>query len=94
MYADALIKVPRTVKTFLVPSNSIIVRADGPKIAIVDGGGKIRDRHVTIGADLGSETEVIGGLQGNEKIVINPTDTLTDGKKVTLAMSPAQTQDH
>lgn len=92
MYADALIKVPRTVKTFLVPSNSIIVRADGPKIAIVDGGGQIRDRHVTIGADLGSETEIIGGLQGNEKIVINPTDTLTDGKKVTLAMNPAQTQ--
>ena len=40
---------------------------------------------LTLGRDFGSEVEVLTGLSGDEKLVVNPPDSIVSGQEVRLA---------
>jgi len=42
-------------------------------------------RKVQIGRNLGEETELLDGIGANDRVVLNPTDSLADGDVVALA---------
>lgn len=42
-------------------------------------------RPYTFGRDLGSRVVVVEGIDGDERLVINPRDTLTSGTRVHVA---------
>jgi hypothetical protein len=48
-------------------------------------------RPLTIGRDYGTTLEILGGLQVNERVVINPSDSLEEGQQVRVAQ-PQQGQ--
>jgi RND family efflux transporter MFP subunit len=83
MYADVNFSVPRPAHTFLIPSNALMTRAEGPQVLIASG-DSVRYRSVQIGDDLGKQVEVVSGLLGSEAVVMNPKDSLRDGTKVTV----------
>jgi membrane fusion protein (multidrug efflux system) len=39
---------------------------------------------ITIGRDFGTKVEILGGLDTNDQIVLNPADSLEDGQEVNV----------
>ena len=80
------VALPMAASTVLrVPTNSLLFRADGSRVALVDGNGKVTLRTVQIGRNLGEEVELLGGVDASDRLVLNPTDSLADGDVVTVA---------
>ena len=63
------------------------VRADGPQVAAV-ANDVVQMRKITLGRDLGTQIEVLAGLNEKELIVTNPTDAMRDGFAVKAALAP------
>lgn len=59
-----------------VPANTIITRATGSFVAIVAGDNTVHYQSVTL--DLGKIVEVNKGLEGTEKLIVNPNAYLTE----------------
>ncbi len=81
MYADVNFTVPRTTHTFLVPTNALLTKAEGPQVVVVSG-YTVHYRKVQVGDDLGKDVEIVSGLSGIEDVVLNPKDSLRDGERV------------
>lgn len=75
--------------TLTVPGNALIFRAEGTRVAVVDGEGKVKLRPVTLGRYLGEAVEVVDGLASSDRVVLNPPDSLADGDAVTVAKEAA-----
>ena len=71
-----------------LPSNTLIFRAEGPQVAVVQAGGKVELRSVTFGRDLGATMEILSGVNPGEQVVLNPADSLVGGVTVRVAEAP------
>jgi RND family efflux transporter MFP subunit len=76
--------------SLVVPPNTLLFRAEGPRIAVVDGSGRVKLHPVTIGRDFGHVTEIVSGITANDQLVLNPPDSLADGDAVAIAPSVAK----
>jgi RND family efflux transporter MFP subunit len=65
-----------------VPVNAMLFRQEGVRVAVVGSDGKVELRPITIGRDYGSTLEVLGGVGVEDRIIINPADSLEDGQVV------------
>jgi len=72
-----------------IPANALLFRAEGTRVAVVDAEGKVRLRGVSIGRNYGDTVEVIDGISGSDRLVLNPSDSLAEGDLVTVAKEPA-----
>jgi RND family efflux transporter MFP subunit len=79
-----------TSATLSVPSNALLFRGEGTRVAVVDAQGKVTLHAVTLGRNNGSTVEVTGGLQTSDRLVLNPPDSLTDGDVVTMQAASAK----
>jgi len=68
-----------------VPTNALLFRGEGARVASVDAQGKVRLRPVNIGRNFGESIELLDGIGPNDRIVLNPSDSLADGDVVSLA---------
>ncbi|MGO4328599.1 efflux RND transporter periplasmic adaptor subunit [Cupriavidus sp. 2TAF22] len=72
------------------PSNTLLFRAEGTRVAVVDAQGKVTLRPVTLGRYYGATVEVLDGVGAQDRLVLNPSDSIADGDRVALApASPA-----
>jgi RND family efflux transporter MFP subunit len=69
----------------LLNANAVLFRSEGVRVASVDDAGKVKLLPVRLGRNYGDRIEVLEGLKGNERLVLNPPDTLADGDVVTVA---------
>ena len=84
------VALPLTASAALsVPSNTLLFRGEGTRVAVIDGQGKVTLRAVTLGRNNGTTVEVTGGLQATDRLVLNPPDSLVDGDVVTT-QAPAK----
>ncbi|PPQ40265.1 RND family efflux transporter, MFP subunit [Rhodoblastus acidophilus] len=67
-----------------IPANTLLFRSEGPNVAVVDAEGVAHLRPINIVNDLGATLEIAGGLTPEERIVINPPDSIADGEKVSV----------
>jgi len=72
-------------RTLSVPSNALLFRAEGTRIAVVDPQGRVNLRAVTLGRNYGENVEVIDGLEHTDRMVLNPSDSLAEGDVVAVA---------
>jgi RND family efflux transporter MFP subunit len=80
-YAQVSIAGKRSDGALLVPTSAVLMRPEGPRVAVVRG-GEVEMRQVGLGRDHGRKVEVLTGLTGREELVANPTDDLRAGSKV------------
>jgi multidrug efflux system membrane fusion protein len=73
------------VSKITVPVNAMLFRQEGPRLAVVGADNKVQLRPITIGRDYGTTLEILGGVGLEDRIVINPADSLEDGQKVNVA---------
>lgn len=82
-----------------VPSSTLLFRGQGTLVAKVDPHGSVQLQPVRLGRNYGDSVEVLQGLEGNETLVLNPSDSLASGDKVQVvadtkspASAPAPTK--
>ena len=71
----------------MVPGNALLFRAEGPRVAVVDANGTVALHKVVIAQDLGQSLEIESGIEANDKIIINPSDSIADGDHVLITQS-------
>ncbi len=81
MFTRAVFAHLRAEPPVIVPSDSVIARANGLTIAVVEN-GVVHIRKLNIGRDYGAQTEVLSGVNPGDMVIVNPTDAAQDGAKV------------
>ncbi|MES2106045.1 MAG: efflux RND transporter periplasmic adaptor subunit [Pseudomonadota bacterium] len=90
-YVQVALPVSGTSNALLVPSNVILFRPEGTRIAVVDEQGRVTLHAVSIGHDLGNALEILDGISIADKLVLNPADSLADRDIVTV-VQPKQAE--
>ena len=91
MFGQVVLNLETVQPPLLAPSNAVIVRATGSYMATVSAAGVVHFRKVVLGRDFGSQIEVLGGLHENELVVASPSDVLSEGAIVSVALpAPAK----
>lgn len=81
MYADVELTSVKADPPLLVPSEALIVRADGTQVALVRADQTVHLQKITAGRDYGDRLEVLTGLEEGDILIANPGD-VSEGMKV------------
>ena len=87
-YVFVHFKLPAQGNTLTIPSNTLIFRAQGLRVAVVrrQSGKNVVDMvPVTIARDNGALVEIASGLTSSDAVITDPSDSLTAGQQVNLS---------
>lgn len=91
-YLFAHLKIPdkskNTAATLTIPANTLLFRSEGLRVGVVRG-DHAELAPITIGRDYGSTVEVVNGLKPVDRVIVNPSDSLTTGTPVRVNASKA-----
>lgn len=79
----ALELLPSGVMT--IPTNALMIRAEGTRVAAVGADGRVQLRAVRVGRNYGESIEILDGVAAGERLVLNPPDSLNEGDEVSVA---------
>ena len=82
MYAQVKFELPRAHTALIIPTSLLVVDKNGMHVVSVTSEGRIHMLPVKIGEDMGTHLEIVDGLSGNESLVPNPSDLLSEGQQV------------
>jgi RND family efflux transporter MFP subunit len=82
MYAEVELSSVRANPPLLVPSEALIVRADGAQVAVIRPDHTVHLQKIEPGRDYGDRLEVLAGLNEGDSIIANPGDVAREGMKV------------
>jgi RND family efflux transporter MFP subunit len=82
MYLDVTFTVGQDIPALMVPPTVLDIRAEGTRVVVVDSNNKVKFRTIILGRDFGTSIEVLKGLEGNERLIQNPSTDLRDGDTV------------
>jgi RND family efflux transporter MFP subunit len=85
-YAEVHLAVPTRASTSLLPVNTLIFRSEGLHVAIVKD-GKVVLAAVTPGHDFGDQIEIVAGVKPDDKVIINPPDSIVSGQAVQIVQA-------
>jgi membrane fusion protein (multidrug efflux system) len=88
MYGQAQLSVQSAPQALLIPVSAMLFNASGTQVAVVNN-GKVHFQQVSIGRDLGTDLEVLDGLDDKSQVITNPGERLTEGSVVKVADAPA-----
>ena len=77
----------------LVPVSAMLFRAEGPRLATVVDGNKVRLLPIVIGRDFGTQLEITSGLPRDASVIDSPPDSLVDGEEVRVAATTPPSRD-
>ncbi len=73
-----------------IPVNALLLRGEGPRVALVGDKGKVRLVPVELGKDFGMKIEVLAGITADDRVVLNPPDGLEEGDSLSVVERPAK----
>jgi RND family efflux transporter MFP subunit len=83
-YVQVTLPINVDAHVLVVPTNVLLFRPDGTRVALVDAKGRVHLTLVQLGIDFGTSVEVLSGLTVNDTVVQNPPDSLAEGDVVVL----------
>jgi multidrug efflux pump subunit AcrA (membrane-fusion protein) len=81
-YAQVHFDIVTAHPPLVVPGNTLIFRQAGPQLGVVDDDGTVHLKKIVIGRDLGTQLEITSGIEPDDQVILNPSDSLADGQKV------------
>jgi RND family efflux transporter MFP subunit len=87
-YAQVHFKLPAKTETMRLPANTVLFRAAGLQVATVDAGRHVKLKTIVEGRDFGKTIEVLSGIDLNDEVILNPSDSILDGDAVRRAQKP------
>ena len=85
--AQVHFKTPAAGPTFIVPASALIFRREVMRLGTVVNGNIAHLVPVVIGEDDGATVQIVSGLNGGEKVIQDPPDSLIEGEKVYVESS-------
>jgi len=82
MFTQVDLQVLRKTPPLLIPGDTLVVRADGTQVAVVNPDGQVHYTRILLGRDYGDRLEVLSGLEEGQRLVVNPSDSVREGVKV------------
>jgi RND family efflux transporter MFP subunit len=82
MYSEVNFTTPRMEPPLMIRADALVVRGDGPHVAIVGEDGIVHFKIVQVGRDYGDTLEILGGLTMGEQVVVSPGDVVRENAKV------------
>ena len=89
-YGFAHFTLPQDARNVTVPANTLLFRAEGLQVGIVRD-GKAQLVAVKIGRDYGDKVEITSGLDANDQVILDPSDSLTSDTPVQI-QAPKKTK--
>jgi RND family efflux transporter MFP subunit len=87
-YVFVHLKLPQSARdsarSLTIPANTLLFRSEGLRVGVVRN-GRAELVPITIGRDFGATVEVVAGLRSTDQVIVNPSDSLTDGSQVHAA---------
>jgi len=91
-YVQVALPISGTSNVLTVPSNVILFRPEGTRIAVAGADGRVKLHTVAIGHDLGSALEILNGISLTDNLIVNPADSLADNDVVSIVQpKPVET---
>ena len=84
-FVQVHLQLPAGVSRWRLPSNTLLFRADGLHVAAVGADNRVALKEVQIGRDYGSEIEILSGVGADDRIIVNPPDSLISGTPVRIS---------
>ena len=89
-YAQVSFTDAKMETALMLPANSVLFRAEGPQVCVVQPDGKVDVRSVKLGRDFGQAIEILAGVDTKNRVILNPSESLASGSMVTIAESNKQ----
>jgi RND family efflux transporter MFP subunit len=83
-YAQVRLADAKPEAALTLPANTLMFRPEGTVVAIV-ADHKVTLRTVSLGRDFGSALEIRSGVTADDQVIVNPSDSLTEGMQVQVA---------
>lgn len=80
-FVSVHLRLPSKLPAVTVPSNTLLFRSEGLRVVRVTN-DKAELVPVIMGRDFGDSVELISGIRRDDKIVVNPSDSITSGQKI------------
>jgi membrane fusion protein, multidrug efflux system len=91
-YAQVSLRLTGNRGLVTIPSNAWLFQRAGATVGVVHPDGKVEIRKVTIYLNLGDKLEISKGLSDSDQVIVNPSDGLANGVKVSV-IGPNQSPD-
>jgi len=87
----ATVRVPQDVlgKLVTLPDNTLIFRGKSVQVGVLDAKNVVQLRDVKVGRDFGIQSEILSGVTESDKVIVNPSDSLTTGTVVHITATVA-----
>ena len=90
-FVNIKILVDTLSQAVLVPTPAVLSGAPGDYVYLINSNSTVSVRKVTLGPSDGINTAILSGLAVGDEVVIDGTDRLTDGAKITVSAANAAT---
>lgn len=87
-YAEARLLGSRPPAPLTLPANTLLFREESPRVGIVGKEDRVELRSVELGRDFGRTLEVLSGVGPEDRVILNPSDSLSEGAVVRIASEP------
>lgn len=81
MYAQVTFTLSEPRTSLMIPTSSLVIDHSGMHVVAVQD-NKVRFVPVVIGRDMGTQVEILRGIQNSDTLVASPSDLLRDGQNV------------
>jgi RND family efflux transporter MFP subunit len=86
-YAQVRFAEAKMEAALTLPANTILFRAEGPQVGIVQANSRVELRIVKLGRDFGQTIEILAGVNPGDRVIVNPSDSLATGTEVTVVQA-------
>jgi hypothetical protein len=83
-YAQVTLKLTGETGFYTIPANALLFRAEGAAVGVVHPDGTVEIRKITVNLAQGDTLQISVGLSENDQVIVNPSDSLTDGVMVNV----------
>jgi RND family efflux transporter MFP subunit len=83
-YTEVHLKAPTSTPSVVLPVTALIFRAQGLQAGLVDSNNRAQLRDIVLGRDYGNEVEVVSGLKPDDRVIVNPPDSLVNGEELRI----------
>jgi RND family efflux transporter MFP subunit len=82
-YAFVHLPLPPSDASMTLPSNVLLFRSEGLQVGVVKN-NQVQLVAVKIGHDYGAKVEITSGLTPQDRVILNPSDSLAQGQRVRI----------
>ena len=82
MYAQVDFTTPRAEPPLLIKGDALVIRSNGPQVALIQPDGKVHYQIVSWGGTMATGSKSLSGLKAGQQLVVNPGDDIQENVKV------------